>query len=262
MAASTSVWEGRRVLVTGCDGFLGAAVTRELLARGVTVVGLLRDRACGAEYVREIAEGRFRLVRGNPRDDARLHAAMVVHEVSTVFHFADPETDVAPVLQATGLYHSRVPVIRTLPRHRLSIAGDMRPPPALIGTLRFEELFGPGDRDTSRFIPRTILSLLSGKSVAPASGGEREYVFIRDAAHSCIELAEAVGRAGRAIERTIESSWLLSDTQMIKVLASALAGSPQNSPSASFANAIGETIEWYRQFAATTLSSHANRRAA
>jgi hypothetical protein len=49
---------------------------------------------------------------------------------------------------------------------------------------------------------------------------------------------------------------------MIKVLANAISGSPPGSDSPAFADAVGETIEWYRQFAATTSLTRVNRRAA
>ena len=68
MDGHTSLWSGRRVLVTGCTGFLGSAVTRELLGRGAVVAGLIRDRAGGAEYTRERDAGQFWPVHGQVED--------------------------------------------------------------------------------------------------------------------------------------------------------------------------------------------------
>src|SRR4051794_12871585 len=63
MAEDTSFWRGRKALVTGCTGFLGGAVSRELLARGAVVVGLINERPAvdllGPRYA-----GRVHLVRG------------------------------------------------------------------------------------------------------------------------------------------------------------------------------------------------------
>jgi nucleoside-diphosphate-sugar epimerase len=267
MDALTSQWQGRRVLVTGCTEFLGGAVTRELLGRGASIVGLISERGQGAEYVREIAAGRLRLTHGDPRDAARLHSAMVVHEVSAVFHLA--ELDSAPAVRAGSL--SRIPVICSRPPHRLSLAeGEMMHPPP-IGIARFDELFGPGDRDTTRAIPRVLLALLGGQPNVPITGAVRDYVFIRDAARACVDLAEAVGRAGHSLDRSYRSGWEFSDAQMMKAIASAIDGSPQVSapsdsynlqPERPFAEAIAETVEWYRKLAHSMSPAGPARRAA
>jgi nucleoside-diphosphate-sugar epimerase len=260
MDGSTSPWQGRRVLVTGCDQFLGGAVTRELLGRGATIVGVIRERTRGAEYIREIAAGQFHLIHANCRDASRLHTAMVVHEVSAVFHLAEVEP--TPILHAASLYHSGVPVISTrTPRH-WSFAGDGSARSPLSGVIRFDELFGPGDRDTNHFVARTLLVLFAGQTPLQSTSASRDYVFIREAARACVELAEAVGRAGHALDRTIQSGLGFTDAQMVKVLANAVAGSPPASQSVDFADAVAETVAWYRQFAGSMAMSRPSRRAA
>lgn len=259
MKEDTSHWQGRRVLLIGCTDFLGGAVTRELLGRGATVVGFVRERGGGAEFVREIAAGRFHLVHGDNRDAARLHSAMASHEVSAVFHLE--ETEPHSAIRAAGLYHSRVPVISSrLPRQCSLASGEMRCP--LVGIARFGELFGPNDRDTTRRVPRIALALLAGETPLPTTGTVRDYVFVRDAARACVGLAEAVGSAGHALDCTFRTGWEFSDAQMVKLIASTIAGltppvsaAPTNphglSPELSLAAAFSETIHWYRQFAGT-----------
>jgi nucleoside-diphosphate-sugar epimerase len=260
MARSSSIWQGRRILITGCDGFLGGAVTRELLGWGATIAGVIRERTGGAEYIREIAAGRFHLIHADCRDASRLHTAMVVHEVSAVFHLAG--TDPSPALRAASLYHSGVPVVYTRPHRQWSIGGDESARSPLSGVIRFDELFGPGDRDTNHFVARTLLALFAGQTPLPSTTGTRDFVFSRDTARACIELAEAVGNAGHALDHTVRSGWELTDAQMVKVLANAVAGSPPTSQPVDFTDAIAETVAWYRQFAASMALPHPSRRAA
>ena len=84
-------WSGRRVLVTGCTGFLGGWTVRDLLARGAAVVGLVRDRAAAGRFARHGLAGRVYPVHGRIENTFRLHSSLAVHEVSAVFHLAaDP----------------------------------------------------------------------------------------------------------------------------------------------------------------------------
>jgi nucleoside-diphosphate-sugar epimerase len=260
MDAADSSWAGRRILVTGCDQFLGGAVARELLGRRAAIVGVISDRSRGAEYTRDIAAGRFQLFHTDCRDASRLHTAIAVHEVCAVFHLADAEP--TPILRAASLYHSRVPVISTQASRCWSFAGDESAKMPLRGVIRFDELFGPGDRNTDRLVARTLLTLLAGQAPLPSTNGSRDYLFVREAARACLELAEDVARAGRGLERTIRSGWEFTDAQMMKVLANAVAGSPPVVQSKAFADVIAETVAWYRQFASSMASSHPVRRAA
>src|SRR6476469_4883374 len=161
MDAVYSPWQDRWVLVTGCTGFLGGAVMRELLSRGARVVGLVRDRGRAAEFAREIASGHVQIVQGRVEDAARLHSTMVVHEVSAVFHLAGSGRGLDSVRRATSLYHSRVAVITACPTSQLRVAdGDSS---TLVGMARFGELFGPRDRTLTRIVPQTVLALLAGE---------------------------------------------------------------------------------------------------
>src|SRR4029450_9879653 len=89
MNAETFSWRGRRVLVTGCTGFLGGAVARELFARGAEVVGLINEQP--APNLFGAQSGHVHFVRRRTDNVFRLHSAMAVHEVSAVFHLAAHE---------------------------------------------------------------------------------------------------------------------------------------------------------------------------
>jgi nucleoside-diphosphate-sugar epimerase len=265
MNALTSPWGGRRVLVTGCTGFLGTAVMRELLDRGAIVAGLVRYRSGGVEFAQERDAKQFHVVHGRVEDALRLHSAMAIHEVSAIFHLAasDPfgnDLGTAAVLQAAMLYHSKVPVVMARPAGQLRLAMEDDSSRAPVGIARFGELFGGGDRKVFRVVPRTVMGMLGGDTAAVADGPTRDFVFVRDAARACLALAEAVGVEGASHDRTFRSGWEFSEREMANLVAHVFAGkspllpAPESAPNQfgwqagiSLANALGETIAWYRE---------------
>jgi CDP-glucose 4,6-dehydratase len=83
-----SFWERRRVLVTGCTGFLGFWLTQSLVARGAEVVGLVRDRVPWSPFFRSGLDRRVSVVDGDLGDLSLLQRALGEYEVQTVFHLA------------------------------------------------------------------------------------------------------------------------------------------------------------------------------
>jgi len=83
-----SFWSARNVFVTGATGFLGFALTEELLARGAHVVALVRDRVGRAPFFAERTVDRVTTVNGNVEDYALIERAINEHEIETVFHLA------------------------------------------------------------------------------------------------------------------------------------------------------------------------------
>src|SRR5437016_5716027 len=81
-----SFWKGRRTLVTGATGLLGSWLTQELLARGASVVTLVRDWVPGSRVVSEGFLARTQVVRGELEDRDLLTRALNEYEVDTVFH--------------------------------------------------------------------------------------------------------------------------------------------------------------------------------
>ncbi len=83
-----SFWNGRKVLVTGCTGFLGSWMTAELSARGADVVGLVRDGVWRSPFYLDGCGDRVTVVRGAVEDLAAVERAVNEYEVDTVFHLA------------------------------------------------------------------------------------------------------------------------------------------------------------------------------
>ena len=261
MAEHTSPWRGRRVLVTGCTGFLGGAVARELFAQGAEVVGLVHERPAPDLFGADQG-GRVHLIHGRTDNVFRLHSAMAVHEVAAVFHLAahDPfaaDRGTHAVLQAAKLYSRRVPVVTARPHQPLALARPDEPSDDRLRVARFGEVFGPGDRKLFRVVPATALGLLTGAAGAvPPDGPPRDFVFVRDAARACLRAAEAA-----AGDYPFRSGWLLTDRQMAAAVRDVYAARPVVPPdSAPVANplgwlpeqsldeTLGATVAWYREF--------------
>ena len=83
-----SVWRGRRVLVTGATGLVGAWLTRDLLEKGADVVALARDWDPQSELIRSGDVNRVTVVNGVVEDLGAVTRALNHHSCDTVFHLA------------------------------------------------------------------------------------------------------------------------------------------------------------------------------
>jgi CDP-glucose 4,6-dehydratase len=88
MNANEAFWQDRRVFVTGCTGLVGSATVRQLVARGVHVVGLERDQVARCELVRGGLAGRIDLVHGCVENERLVERAIAEYEIETVIHLA------------------------------------------------------------------------------------------------------------------------------------------------------------------------------
>lgn len=260
MDTPSSRWRGRRVLVTGCTGFLGGWVTRELLAAGAEVVSLARDRA--ADAAGQFPADRFRPVYGRVENAFRFYSALAVHEVVAVFHLAGAGD--GTVLDSVRMYNPRVPVVVARPAADPPLTLNPRVP---LGVARFGELFGGGDRKTYRVVPATTVSLLTGdRSAAAPADGPRDFVYAGDAARACLGLAESIAAEPRpqVTDLTFRSGWLLDDRDMAAAVRAAFDGRdagwagrepPENPlawrPAMTLPQALSETVAWYRDFLRT-----------
>jgi CDP-glucose 4,6-dehydratase len=83
-----SFWQHRRVFVTGCTGFLGSWLTRELIERGADVVGLVRDYVPNSILFRDGLHEKMTVVSGPLQDYDLIERTLNEYEIDTVFHLA------------------------------------------------------------------------------------------------------------------------------------------------------------------------------
>jgi CDP-glucose 4,6-dehydratase len=86
--AQRNFWGDRPVLVTGCTGLLGSWLTAELVERGASVVGLVRDAVPRTNFLKLGLNERITMVRGNVEDYFLLERVLNEYEIETVFHLA------------------------------------------------------------------------------------------------------------------------------------------------------------------------------
>lgn len=83
-----AAFEGRRVLVTGAYGMIGAWLSRALLDRGASVVVLRRRARPGSALVLEGTEQRCTVVHGDLLDAELIERTVAEQEVDSVMHLA------------------------------------------------------------------------------------------------------------------------------------------------------------------------------
>ena len=85
---SESFWQDRRVLVTGCSGFLGSWLTARLVAAGADVIGLVRDHVPHSQLVRSGLLSKIYVVEGEVNDYALVERTLAEYEIDTLIHLA------------------------------------------------------------------------------------------------------------------------------------------------------------------------------
>lgn len=83
-----SFWENKNVFITGCTGFLGSYLAKELVNSGANVTGLVRDRIPRSNLYDGKEHERMNFVFGELEDRALLERALGEYEIDTVFHVA------------------------------------------------------------------------------------------------------------------------------------------------------------------------------
>lgn len=81
-------WRHRSVLVTGATGLLGGWLVEALLARGASVVCLVRDGVPQSRFHTDGIDRRVITCQGDVTDQVTLERVIGEHEVRSVFHLA------------------------------------------------------------------------------------------------------------------------------------------------------------------------------
>lgn len=223
------------VLITGASGFVGAALAKRLIADGVPVVSMVRDRT-----VLPLGDA---VVYGDVRDADFCRRVIADYEIGTIYHLAaqaivsacaeDPVTalDVAVLgtarlLQAAkdagrlvraivstsdkaygaapSPYDEQTPLDA---RHAYEVSKACQD---LISRMYFSNygldvrvvravnIYGPGDPNESRLVPQTVQRCLRGQPAllhAGASRMRRQYVYVADLVDA-LRVVESRGAAG------------------------------------------------------------------
>lgn len=85
---SDAFWHGRRVFVTGCNGFLGSWLTEALLHRGARITGLIHEALPDSQLSRSGVERRIETISGSVEQGGLLHEAFASRNIECVFHLA------------------------------------------------------------------------------------------------------------------------------------------------------------------------------
>jgi UDP-glucose 4-epimerase len=236
---------GRKVLVTGASGFIGAHLCHRLVDAGAEVHALSRRR-------RSADRSPLTWWEGDVADIEMVRTLFREIQPETIYHLA------SHVMGAPNLQHV-LPTFRANLQssvnllvaaaetgcRRLILTGSLAEPEPAKGEIfpvapyaaakwassgyarmfhalygvpavlaRVFMVYGPAQRDLSKLIPYAILSLLQGRSPAISSGGRLvDWIYVDDVVDAYTALAEAPGIEGRTVE--IGSGKLVSIQEIV-----------------------------------------------
>ncbi|MDP7179752.1 MAG: GDP-mannose 4,6-dehydratase [Candidatus Woesearchaeota archaeon] len=81
-------WEGKNVLITGANGFIGSYVTKALVDKGANVTALIRDKIPNSNLILSGTANKINLIEGCLTDIDVIKRALNEYEIDTIFHLA------------------------------------------------------------------------------------------------------------------------------------------------------------------------------
>lgn len=88
MVKHMEFWKGKNVFITGCTGFLGSYLAKELVRLEANVTGLVRDVIPKSYLYSGDEYKKINTVIGSLEDEPLLERALGEYEIDTVFHVA------------------------------------------------------------------------------------------------------------------------------------------------------------------------------
>ena len=88
MGEEMNFWRGKNVFITGCTGFLGSYLAKELVRSGANVAGLVRDNVPRSALYTGDEYKKISTVYGDLEDEPLLERALGEYEIDTIFHVA------------------------------------------------------------------------------------------------------------------------------------------------------------------------------
>jgi UDP-glucose 4-epimerase len=240
---------GQRVLVTGASGFIGAHLCQRLIECGATVHGISR-------HPQRTHNMQMAWNTGDVTSIKTVRELFRVVKPDTVYHLASHVMGAPNLEHVLPTFHanleSTVNILTAAAEagcRRLILTGSLAEPDIRNGELfpsapyaaakwassgygrmfhalygvpvviaRVFMVYGPAQRDLSKLIPYTVLSLLQGKAPKISSGKRMvDWINVHDVVDGYIALAEVAGVEGSTVE--IGSGELVSIREIVALAA-------------------------------------------